>query len=138
LTKENKETTNSKLKPYGVTYQKKRIMVPCETNPRTGKCDGCGRERGKEIKTTQLHHWIYQFETKTVKKNPQLALKNTNEFCFYPCHKTADALRSLCEINPRYHEIMVKIAKLMPKYMQDRFTSLCKLWLKHNGRVVNK
>lgn len=113
-------------------------MVPCKENPRKGKCEGCGRKVGQEIKVTQRHHWIYQFETKTVKKNPQLALKNSNEFCFYPCHKTADALRNLCEINPKYHSIMVNVAKVMPKYMQDRLTSLCKLWLKRKGENMKK
>jgi hypothetical protein len=124
------------MKKYAVTYQKARIMVPCKTNPRTGKCDACGRKVGHEIKVTQRHHWIYQFKTSTVKKSPQLALKNSNEFCFYPCHKTGDALRNLCEMDPRYHPIMVKVASLMPKYMRDRFTALCKLWLKNNGVII--
>ena len=105
-------------------------MVPCEENPRKGVCDGCGRRVGMEIKTTQLHHWIYQFETKTVRQNPQLALKNSNEFCFNPCHKAADALRSLAEINPSKHKVVVTVGKLMPQKMQDRITSLCKIWLK--------
>lgn len=136
MTETINESNKPKLKTYGVTYQKVRILVPCEENPRTGVCDSCGRRRGKEIKTTQLHHWIYKFETKTVKENPQLALENTNEFCFNPCHKAADALRSLAEINPDKYKIVVKVGRLMPKHMQDRFTLLCKLWLKRNGMNI--
>lgn len=125
------EDKREKLKKFGVSYHKTKILVPYPRNPRRGKCEGCGRKRGKEIKTTQLHHHIYAYETKTVKKNPLLALDNTSEFCFNPCHKAADALRALtAEINPKNYDKVVNVSKLMPPWMQDRFTKLCRLWLK--------
>lgn len=122
---------NKKLKKYAVRYQKSTIMVPYPRNPRKGICEGCGRKRGDEIKTTQLHHWYYAYETKTVKKNPLLALENTVEVCFNPCHKAADALRALtAEIRPENQEKIIDIAKLMPEWMQKRFTQICELWIK--------
>ncbi len=127
------------LKKYGVTYKRKRIRVPCKTNPRKGKCNGCGRSiRKKEIKVTQLHHWFYAYLLRTVKKNPQLSLDNTNEFCFRPCHRAADALRMLtAEINPENYDNIINVVKLMPDWMQKNFTQLCRKWLKEkNGAMV--
>lgn len=127
------EGKKEKLKKYGVSYHKKRIQVPYPRNPRSGTCDNkrCRRRRGKEIKTTQLHHHIYAFDLATVKKNPLLALENTNEFCFNPCHKAADALRALtAEIKPENYDKVIGVVELLPPWMQDRFTKLSKLWLK--------
>lgn len=139
MNSDTKDSSIPKLKLYAVTYQRTKILVPCEKNPRTGKCNGCGRRTGKDnIKTTQLHHWVYAYETKTVKKNPILALENTNEFCFYPCHKAADALRSLAELNPKYHDTVITVGKCMPEWMRERFTLLCELWLKSNGAKLKK
>lgn len=125
-----------KLNRYGVTYQKTRIKIPLDENPRKGICDGCGRsKKSGEIKVTQLHHWFYKYHLSTVKKNPRLALENTNEFCFNPCHKAADALRVLtAEINPKNYDNVVNVAKLMPPWMQKRFTQLCRKWLKENEK----
>jgi len=125
------EDKKRKLKKYGVAYQKTKILVPYPRNPRKGKCQGCGRERGKQIKTTQLHHWCYVHKTKSVKKNPLLALDNTSELCFNPCHKAGDALRALtAEISIQNHDKIINVGKLMPPWMQDRFTKICRLWLK--------
>jgi len=125
-----------KLKKYGVTYKRTRIRVPCKENPRKGICEGCGRRvNRKEIKVTQLHHWIYAFLLQTVKKNPKLALENTNEFCFNPCHRAADALRMLtADIRPENYDKVVNVAKLMPPWMQKRFSQLCRKWLKENRK----
>lgn len=130
------EKNKENKKKYGVTYQRTRIMVPCDENPRRGICDGCGRRKSTgEIKVTQLHHWLYKYRLSTVKKNPRLALDNTNEFCFNPCHKAADSLRVLtAEINPKNYGNIVNVAKLMPEWMQNRFTQLCKRWIKENGK----
>lgn len=125
-----------KLKVYVVIYQKTKIMVPYPRNPRKGICEGCGRKRGEEIKTTQLHHWYYAYETKTVRINPLLALDNTSEFCFNPCHKAADAFRALtAEIRPENHETIIAVGKLMPDWMQKRFTDICEKWLKRNKKT---
>jgi len=123
-----------KLKKYGVTYKRTRIRVPCKENPRRGICEGCGRRiKRKEIKVTQIHHWFYAYLLRTVKKNPKLALENTNEFCFNPCHRSADALRMLtAEIRPENYDKIVNVAKLMPPWMQKRFSILCRKWIKEN------
>ena len=125
-----------KLKKYGVMYRsrrgkKVRIMVPYPRNPRTGTCKVCGKSKEKgEIKTTQLHHWHYAYSVETVKKNPLLALDNTVEVCF-GCHRIADWLRnSVITTRPENFYRVIDVAKSMPLWMQDRFTKLCKLWLK--------
>lgn len=114
---------------YNVRY--KQTKIPLNKNPRKGKCDGCGRSiRKEEIKTTQLHHWIYKYLTETVKANPQLALENTNEFCYYPCHRAADALRVLTvDITPTYYQTIVDVAKLMPKRSRERLIQLCEMMI---------
>ena len=120
-----------KLKKYAVTYQKTRILIPYPRDIRMGICEGCGRRRGKEIKTTQRHHWFYAYKTDTVRENPFLALDNSSELCFNPCHKAGDALRALtAEIRPENYDKVVNVAKLMPEWMQERFSKLCRLWLK--------
>jgi len=129
------EKTRTKLNQYAVTYHKVRILVPYPRNIRVGICQGCKRQKGKEIKTTQIHHWYYAYEVNTVRKNPLLALDNSNEFCFNPCHKTADAFRALFgEISPKNYSTVIDVAKLMPPFMQKRFTQLARLWLKEVKR----
>lgn len=128
---ESKKKAKPKLNKYAITYRKTRILIPYPRPIRMGKCEGCGRKRGREIKTTQLHHWFYAYTTDTVRKNPLLALDNTNEFCFNPCHKAGDALRALtAEIKPENYDKIVAVAKLMPPWMQKRFSKLCRMWLK--------
>ena len=123
--------SNTKLKKYAVIYHKTTIMVPYPRNPRIGICQACGRSKDKkEIKTTQLHHWFYKYDVKTVKKNPLLALENAVELC-YRCHKIADAFRSLIiEIRPENYEWIAMVGKIMPEWMQKRFNQICQLWLK--------
>ena len=115
------------VKTYGVMYRQTRI--PLQKNPRKGICSGCGRSiRKQEIKTTQIHHWLYKYLTDTVKANPLLVLENTNEFCFYPCHKAGDALRVLtADITPKYYETIVDVAKLMPRKQRERLIRLCEM-----------
>jgi len=132
---ENNITVLKKLKSYGVTYQRRRIKVICKKNPRTGNCKGCGRSiHKKQIKVTQIHHWFFEFILRTVRENPQLALKNTSELCFNPCHKSADALRVLtANIKPENYHNVINVAKLMPDWMQKNFSQLCRKWLKENN-----
>jgi len=126
-----------KLKKYGVAYQRTKILVPYPRNPRRGVCQICGRSvKKREIKTTQLHHWTYAYETKTVKKNPLLALENTIEVC-YGCHKICDWLRDATTgTRPENFYRIIDVGRHMPDWMQDRFTKICKLWLKwvRNGK----
>jgi len=73
-----------------VKYRRIRVTVEVPKNFRK-KCDACGKT-GK----IDLHHLIYQFPTKEVRKNPQLALKNTVCLC-YKHHRIADLIRKLIE-----------------------------------------
>ena len=119
-----------KMKKYAVTYQKTKILIPYPRNPRRGICQVCERSKEKkEIKTTQLHHWVYRYETKTVKKNPLLALENTIEVC-YGCHKICDWLKDATTgTRPENFYRIIECANHMPDWMQDRFTKICELWL---------
>jgi len=100
-----KMTENPKpaKKGYAIRYAGSHgggITVYLPEDPRKGVCEACGKskERG-EIKVTALHHWWYEFQPKTVKENPILAIKNTSELCF-GCHQVADAIRALLYANP--------------------------------------
>lgn len=129
-----------KLSKWAVQYQRTTIMVPYPRNPRTGICEVCGRSiKKKEIKTTQLHHWIYKYETETVKKNPLLALENTIEVCFR-CHKIADWIRAATtETKPENYGWIIKTAKNMPEWMQWRFGQICRLWILYlEGKKKNE
>jgi len=119
-----------KLQKWAIRYQQTTIMVPYPRNPRRGICQACGRSKEKgEIKTTQLHHWFYKYETETVKKNPLLALENSVELCFR-CHKIADAFRAfITEIRPENQSWIVDVGKVMPEWMQYRFGQICQLWI---------
>jgi len=93
------------------------IVVSLPFDPRKHKCEACGKQVGKEIKVTALHHWWYEFSSKTVKENPMLAIKNTNELCFY-CHGLADAIRALLYANPQR---VAQVAMLLTGKPRERF-----------------
>ena len=118
-----------------VYYQKTHISIKgYPVQIRRGICIGCKRNKHKgEIKTTQLHHMKYAFETETVLKNPILALENTLELCF-GCHPVADGLRDILLSNPRGGlrkiERIMQIIKLLPPEQQQYFTDLARAWLK--------
>lgn len=118
-----------------VYYQKTHISIKgYPVQIRRGICIGCKRNKHKgEIKTTQLHHMKYAFETETVLKNPILALENTLELCF-GCHPIADGLRDILLSNPRGGlrkiERIMQIIKLLPPEQQQHFTDLARTWLK--------
>lgn len=132
MTKKKKDTS----KRQNIYYQRTRISLYYPIPIRTGCCVACGRCKSKgEIKTTQKHHMKYAYETKTVLKNPALALENTLELCF-GCHPIADGLRDLLLSNPRgaLRSInrIVQVAELLPPEQQKHFTKLCRIWLKRN------
>jgi len=87
-----------------IKYRKLTVEVEGE---RPKKCSICG----KEFKKIDLHHFKYEFTTEQVRKNPQLALKNTIPVCYYD-HRIADAIRKVMD-NP---ERSKKIAKLLKSY----------------------
>ena len=118
---------NPKMRKYNVTYHRTQIRVPYPCNPRKGKCVNCGRERGKEIKMTALHHTMYEFSTKAVKKNPLLALKNTLESCF-PCHQIADGFRALLD-KPSIDRMMM-VAVNLPDTQSNKLAIFCKDYLR--------
>jgi len=121
-------------KKQSIYYQRTRVSFVYPVPIRTGCCNACLRCKDKhEIKVTQRHHTIYAFETKTVLKNPVLALENSLELCF-GCHPIADGLRDLLLSNPRggLRSInrIIQVIKLLPKNQQDHFTKLTRQWLK--------
>lgn len=121
-----------------MVYQKTTIIIRgYPVKIRSGICSSCKRSKHKgEIKTTQLHHTKYAFETQTVMSNPVLALEFSIELCF-GCHPIADGLRDILLSNPRGGlrkiEKIVQVIKLLPVEQQSHFTYLAKAWLK-NGR----
>lgn len=124
----------SKLKYYGITYQKKRIKIPYPRNIRTGQCVACKRsKKSGEIKVTALHHTKYEFSTGQVLKNVFLALKNTLELCF-PCHQIADGFRAILTIgssdNLRSTTSMLRVAKLLSKEQRKSLAQFCEEYFK--------
>ena len=117
-----------------VTYERMKVTFDYPTPIRKGCCEACKRcVQDEEIKVTALHHTLYAFTRKTVKKNPVLALLNTVETC-WGCHTIFDSLRDLLLSNPRgalrsVNRIM-QVLKCLPQEQQDHFTKLCKTWLK--------
>ena len=87
-----------------IKYRRITVEVPRE---RPKKCAICG----KEFKKIDLHHFRYEFTTKQVKENPELALKNTIPLCYYD-HRIADAIRKVMD-NP---ERSKKIADILKSY----------------------
>lgn len=131
MTKKEKKNGMERQKIY---YQRTRVSFDYPVSIRTGCCVACGRCKSRgEIKTTQKHHTVYAYLTKTVLKNPVLALENTLELCF-GCHPIADGLRDLLLSNPRgaLRSInrIIQVAELLPPEQQKHFTKLCRIWLK--------
>ena len=85
-------------------YRKLRVWM--KKPPRKGICEACGR-KGR----TNMHHWRYAYKTSEVRKNPELAIDNTTELCYY-CHRLADAIRRLYEEMERDPERVKKLFKL--------------------------
>lgn len=79
-------------KKYRIKYQTIKVVVE---DPRRHICQACK----KSFKVTAMHHYKYAYKPETVKENPELALENTLELCFYD-HQIADAFRTLVEANP--------------------------------------
>jgi hypothetical protein len=77
-------------------YKRTRIRIDSNLVKKPNVCEGCGRKIGKEIKKLDCHHWIYEFESKEVKANPILVLKNSSWTC-YRCHRLGDAIRIIHE-----------------------------------------
>jgi len=97
------------VRMYRLKYRKTYVML--DVNPRKGICVACGKSVHKgEIKITNIHHYKYKYMTKTVKKDPLLALENTLELC-YRCHQIADALRVL---NDNKDKQIVKVLLIHP------------------------
>lgn len=93
-----------------IMYKKTRIRIEEELVNKPKICQGCNRKLGKVIKKLDCHHWIYEFDSKEVKKNPILVLKNTSWLCFR-CHRLGDAIRKIHEDFKK----SIKLSKLMLK-----------------------
>jgi hypothetical protein len=101
-----------------ITYKKTRVNVNVPYKIRKGKCLCCGK-RGTAGNFTNLHHWIYKFETKQVKKNHLLALKNTTELCF-TCHAVADCLNLLGKTDKKIIEKLTELRDEVLKKKNDK------------------
>lgn len=111
-------------KGYRIRYAGSRgkgVTVTLPFDPHKGVCQACGKSiKEGEIKVTFLHHWWYEFQPKTVKENPILAIKNTSELCYY-CHQLADAIRALLYANPKR---VADVARLLQGDQRDRFVTI--------------
>lgn len=87
-----------------ICYHGKQIIVDVPHKIRKGKCLCCGR-----VGFTALHHWVYDYKVKEVRKNSLLALENTTELCFPKCHDVANALNL---INKTDVKILNKLEEL--------------------------
>jgi hypothetical protein len=85
-----------KVEYQTIMYKKTHIRIRKDLVNKPKVCQGCGKTVGKEIKKLDCHHWKYEFESKEVKANPILVLKNTSWLCFR-CHRIGDAIRITCE-----------------------------------------
>ena len=103
-----------------VNYHHHRVLVDA---PRTGKCEACRKEIGRDITKTNRHHWKYAYAWKTVREKPSLALENTSELC-YRCHKIADALRALVYGTAKDAPEIMKVVNLTPTDMQEFLAKL--------------
>ncbi len=101
-----------------VIYHKRIIKI----NPnKKNTCMACGKSVAKgQITRTNIHHYRYKYSTKKVLKNPALALEDTLELDF-PCHKIADALRTLNET--RFEDI-IKVLKAHPEDIQNKILGI--------------
>ena len=88
----------------------RRLSVIVEIPDKKLKCAICGKSDRK----LDFHHYNYEFTTDQVRKNPQLALKNTLVLC-YPHHKVADAFRIF---ETHLEEVDILMDKLGIKYLE--------------------
>ena len=86
-----------------IRYRRALIVVP-DAPPLTGVCECCGKKR-----KCDTHHFVYAWSTKEVRLNPKLALENTAELCFNPCHRVANALKLLQENKPEIRNKLVNL-----------------------------
>lgn len=125
------------LSKFTVGYKKLRVTL--KLNPRRGRCEACGRRM-----KTQRHHWFYIFKKGEVKKNPELALVCTNEYCF-ACHRLADVIRKWFASKGRKktHEIIdmmfdhIEEAKKTKKKVRINHNKAVKKWRKNNPEKYN-
>ena len=85
-----------------IRYRRARVTVEHE---KTNFCQACGAE-GR----TEMHHYLYAYQTSRVREWPALALDNSIELCFN-CHKIANALRICTDSTKRAHVVIVALLK---------------------------
>ncbi len=101
------------------TIRYKRTTIKLPYNPRTGLCRVCP---DKKLRKTNYHHWRHEFETKEVRKNPMLALKNTAEL-HYGHHLLANSLRDFVDMP---FEILQALVETMDPLTKQNFLERCK------------
>lgn len=125
---------SKKKRKYRVRYKQHPIYF--DHPIRKDSCEACGRSvKDGDIKSTQKHHWVYSYTVKQVQYNPELALYNTVDLDYY-CHQIGDALRVLC--TPKSLNRVLNVCRLMPDNMKERFSQICKEWLKMEGKGNGK
>jgi len=92
----------TKNKKQSVKYKQTTVYVITNYPIRPKICSACSRES-----KIDLHHWKYEWETKEVKKNPILALKNTQPLCMH-CHRIANAMKLVDENSDIVQQITKK------------------------------
>lgn len=118
---------NPKRKEYSKKYyDKQSVSTLYRSKPifllreKDTTCDGCNREKGKDIKKVDRHHWKYAYPLSEVRKNPILVLDYTNVFCFR-CHKIGDSFRHIIECDDAvFDSIFSKIPEDMRQKLINR------------------
>ncbi|MHA1305339.1 MAG: hypothetical protein ACTSPI_16695 [Candidatus Heimdallarchaeaceae archaeon] len=88
-----------------IKYRRARVTVTVPDNFKRECCiEDCPNKHGK----IDFHHYRYAYKTSEIRKNPQLALKNTILLCFHH-HRIADAMRTIENNYDIVHEIDKKI-----------------------------
>jgi hypothetical protein len=122
----------NKVKEYPtftVGYGRENFAIKYPVNPREGVCDACGKSIAEhQITVTQLHHWIYQYKTAAIKKDPYKVLDNLVEFCF-GCHKIGDSLREILYLKKERLITVIQVGLLMPTEMKEKLDWVAKAWL---------
>ena len=97
------------MKKIKIKYRRSHFTVKVPDNYEM-KCEIPGCNRSNNPKGIHHHHYKYEFKTKEVRKNPQLALKNTIKLCFFH-HRIADAIRFLLDNQEEAVKVIDKITE---------------------------
>ena len=118
---------------FPVVYQRRTVHVELDSSPKEGRCDACGKECGKGIKQTAIHHHKYAYSWKYVSEHPEAALHYTSELD-YSCHQIGNALMVLMRVKLESVDRIMGVARLMPDDLKEKMDKLCSLWLEERWK----